>query len=156
MLHLYTGIGNFDAAGVSYDRSQPVAGANPVKNKRFCAIFLLAVLALLQVRVALAACTIAQPASGPTSVCCDMQGATAKQMAPMHDAACAIENCFESATAQAADHRALASSQGPQLPGAVALTAPSAPVPATSFRISLAAAHPPHTPLIYVLQRLLI
>ncbi len=128
-----------------------------MKNKRFYAIVLLAALAFLQVHVAFAACVMAAlSAAGSLAACCDGHEPTAKASQPVESAAppCAIEDCIQSDAVQV-DQRALLNTQLPDFDPAPAPAGFSGPFEAP-LRVSMTPAHPAHTSLIYVLQRLLI
>jgi hypothetical protein len=131
------------------------------KNRRLSALVLLAAFALLQVRVAFAACEmerVPQQAVDAVAACCLEHGSTmdvqpADQMGP----GCVSATCAEKLDAPQADPRALLNVQVPSLAQAPPA---SAGVWLTSDGFlpfpGAAQGHPPHIPLIYVLQRLLI
>jgi hypothetical protein len=130
-----------------------------VKNRRLYAILLLAALALLQIRVAVAACAMtAQTEAGSLSACCDGHESTANAAQPVGDArsGCAMQNCAQPNNATKADERALLGPHLPEFAHAPGLAAFSALPSDGRLHLSVAPAHTAHTALIYVLQRLLI
>ena len=131
-----------------------------IKNRRLCAIVLLAALALLQVRVAFAACLNGErmPAQ-PAAECC-LEHALPDGASQMIDEAgmeC-VPHCVKSAiTSNDPDVRMLAASEFALASSAALLRSKFYAASDASLQLAGAeAAHPPHTRLIYVLQRLLI
>lgn len=130
----------------------------PVKNRRLSAVLLLAAFALLQVRVAFAACEMApQNSVESVAACCVDHDSTmgmqpVDQMAP----ACVGVTCAGQMSMPQADLSALRNPQTPSF----AHSPRSAAVVELTFdaplRVSVSQAHPAHTSLIYVLQRLII
>ena len=130
-----------------------------MKNKRLYTIILLAALALLQVRVAFAACEMGpeRAASSSTAAPCDHQAIDIQAPGVQGVAlVCAPSVCIEEYAAQGPAHSTLLNAGF--FPFAQA--PPPAPYDAFDMGVSLHAfvtpAHAAHTPLIYVLQRLLI
>ena len=129
-----------------------------MKNKRVYAIVLLIALAMLQVRVAFAGCLAGpQVASASGAACCD-EGDMPQDMsnAPDAQALMCAEHCLKPYAAKDADSPVAGGLQvsGPAGPLGVE---PKVYLPLdVRAQFAVSDAHPPHTRLIYVLQRLLI
>ena len=132
-----------------------------MKNKRLYAIVLLVALALLQVRVAFAACEFGQQNAVESigAAPCGEPQATGCAMSAMDDMAalsCAPSACLDQYAAQEPDHST------PLSPGFSALAHAPRAASFTAYRndaplrAAVTPAHAAHTRLIYVLQRLLI
>lgn len=137
-----------------------VSALYTMKNRRLCAIVLLAALALLQVRVAFAACLTGERITGQAAAGCCLEHALpdgASQMMDETGTVCAPHCVTSSTAANDPDVRMLVGSE---------FALPSSPplrraklYPSSDASLRLAAAEalrPPHTSLIYVFQRLLI
>lgn len=128
------------------------------KNRRLCALLLLATFALLQVRVAFAACEMAPQNSVDSVAACCIEHDSTMNMQPVDQMGltCVGVTCAGQVSTPQAELRALLN---PEIPS-FAPAPPSAVVveltPDASFRVSATQAHRAHTSLIYVLQRLLI
>jgi hypothetical protein len=129
-------------------------------NRRLYAIVLLAALALLQARLAFAGCFMPESATAPAMAgcCLDHMSPDSDPHAVDEPAMACAQHCLESSrTAGDPDVSLLVGSE---------LAVPSSPpllrsalYPPSSSSLRLAGndtAHPPHTRLVYVLQRLLI
>jgi hypothetical protein len=131
-----------------------------MKNRRLCAIVLLAALTLLQVRVAFAACLNEERITGQPAVGCCLEHALAEGPAQMMDeagVACAPQCVKSSTSANDSDVRMLTGSKLALPPPAPLFRSKLYPPSDPSLQLAAAdAVHPPHTSLIYVLQRLLI
>ena len=131
-----------------------------MKDRRLYAIILLAALALLQVRVAFAACDVA-PQKALHSIgaapCGEHQG-TENAMPSVDDIAvsCALSDCVAMVAPQESDYSTLLGSGFSALAHAPPPAACSAYSSDASLHASVTPAHGVHTRLIYVLQRLLI
>ena len=127
-----------------------------MKNRRFFAIILLSVLALLQVRVAFAACEMPASAHEPAG-CCTSPALSADNDRAMHEigAPCPTEQCIEAYGAPRADDRAPLGAHAFVIADRTPAPFSARAVP-PALRVSAAPAHAPHTSLVYVLQRLLI
>ena len=128
-----------------------------MKNRRLYAIVLLVALALLQVRLAFAACDMGSAMEHPpVGGCCGGEtDITIGQPSEM-SSACEPVRCVEAYAAQHTEAAVFANEQSPSF---VPLAAPLPySAPAANIPLSLAAASPPHThpSLIYVFGRLLI
>lgn len=122
-------------------------------NKRLYAIILLATLALLQVRLAFAACEL-PPHDSSSSSGCDYNG-VAVSVSSNNEPAVLCPPSFCVQQFSKTDTRFTASSfEGWYLPEPPAPATTAAPT--TQPPPHKAAAHPAHTRLIYVLNRLLI
>lgn len=131
-----------------------------MRNRRLYAIVLLAALALLQARLAFAGCMDAERANMQAAAGCCIEHAIPDGTSQGMDEAGAVcvPHCLETSN----------NASDPEIRLAIGseLAAPSAPpllrsplYPSSSAALRLAgsaAAHPPHTSLVYVLQRLLI
>lgn len=149
---------------VSYLRgAQPVTtgfDSDAMKNRRLYAILLLAALALLQARVAFAGCfsperAMTQAATG----CCTEHGLPdgASHGLDEPGMTCASHCVKSSDTTNDPDTLTLAGAELVVSPPPPLLRSALYPPSAASLRLAHnEAAHPPHTSLIYVLQRLLI
>jgi hypothetical protein len=130
-----------------------------MRNKRLQAIILLAVLALLQVRVAFAACDFGPRGAmdSAAAVSCGDHEAPGHSVPVADEVAisCTPSMCLKMYAAQGDDAPLLgsASLSFAHTPPPLSVTAHS---DAVRVRASTTPAHPAHTRLIYVLQRLLI
>jgi hypothetical protein len=131
-----------------------------MKNRRLYAIVLLAALALLQARAAFAGCldperTVTQAAAG----CC-LEHALPERALPQLDEAgmVCVSHCLQSSnSANEPDIHVLVASELAVPSSPPLLRSAHYPPSSASLRLFVSAAsHPAHTPLVYVLQRLLI
>lgn len=132
-----------------------------MKNRRLYAIVLFAALALVQARVAFAGCFGPEPATSPAAAACCLESTLSDGAQPVLEEmqmVCTQHHCF--------DPSSIANDVGiSMLVGSEVATPSSPPLLRSSLYPPLAAslrltrsesAHPPHTRLVYVLQRLLI
>jgi hypothetical protein len=126
-----------------------------MNNRRLCALVLLAAFALLQARVALAGCLNDAAPIGAGMSCCAAQAPAESVSHTPADLALVCEaHCLRPYAVQTVEPDQL-------LVSTPAFSRPSTPRPRMDLSgvplpLVLAAAHPAHTHLIYVLQRLLI
>ena len=128
------------------------------KNRRFYAIILLAALALLQVRLAFGACEMGASSRVAAAACCDEAEADGGMgvRVDVTGITCPAAACADQVVAPQADASVLLSAQIPSFAPAPPPFPHYRPSSDALLRIAAADGHPPHTPLIYVLQRLLI
>lgn len=131
-----------------------------MKIRRRYAFLLLAVLALLQVRVAFAACLNSERMSGRASAACCLEDMRSEAMMATMDQdgmVCAPQCLTPSNTADHPDLRMLVGAEV-ALPAAAQLLRSQLypPLGAALQHTAREAVRPPHTRLIYVFQRLLI
>jgi hypothetical protein len=127
----------------------------PMNSRRLYAVVLLVAVAIFQARVALAACVNVDAPSHAGAVCCAVDPAQSALEAATERPLLCGTHCLKSRGVSDADPNELLAAK---------LTVPAArPAAGLTLRVdrsylplSLSAAHPPHTRLIYVLQRLLI
>lgn len=131
-----------------------------MKNQRLYAFLLLLALALLQVRVAFAACLNGERMTGQAAAGCCLEHALPDGLSPTMDeggVVCAPQCVKPSNSANDPDSRMLVGAEL-ALPSPVPLLRSQLYPPSdAALRLRAAeAVRPPHTSLIYVLQRLLI
>lgn len=132
----------------------------PVKNRRPYTIFLLAALALMQVRVAFAACDMGQPSEiAPLATYCGHSATAidAVQQAGEMSPGCEPVRCVEAFAAQDREYVVLPNGQPapPALPPREQPYSASAPGTPLQLHLSASPRHV-HPSLIYVFGRLLI
>ena len=131
-----------------------------MKNRRLYAIILLAALALLQVRVAFAACDVASQKALDSigAAPCGAHHGTENAMPSVDDRAvsCALPDCVAMVAPQESDYSTLLGSGFSGFAHAPPPAAYSAYSSDACLHTSVTPAHGVHTRLIYVLQRLLI